>query len=75
MSNLDIKKVKELVWISEHPNEVMAERVECLRVLQECDSVLIDYIETIEKTGASLFYGKSVLDRISVLIQKLEKEI
>ena len=34
----DIKKVKELVWISEHPNEVMSQRAETLRVLKAVET-------------------------------------
>jgi phosphoribosylaminoimidazole-succinocarboxamide synthase len=64
MSNLDIKKVKELVWISEHPNEMMDERVECLRVLKDA-KVEIGYKK---HTNITLMH------EIVTLIKKLEEK-
>ncbi len=50
-----------------HGPEITAGVVMC-EALREAENVLTDYIETIEKTGASLNYGRSVLRQIRAAI-------
>jgi len=45
---------------------------EMLLALMEAENTLLDYIDTIEKRGASLYYGRSVLARIRAVIAAYE---
>lgn len=45
-----------------------------LEVLKKAESVLKEYIDTIERNGASLYYGRSVLQDIQAEIVKGSKE-
>ena len=44
-----------------------------VQALSEAKNALLDYIETIEKTGASLNYGRSVVRLIDTALVVFEK--
>jgi len=43
----------------------------CRDTLKEAENALTDYIDTLEKQGASLNYGHSVLKKIQVTLKLL----
>lgn len=53
---------------------LIAAAPEILEALQEAENALADYIPTVERTGASLNYGHSVLKKASAAIAKATGE-
>jgi len=53
---------------------LIAAAPELLEALQEAENALADYIPTIERTGASLNYGHSVLKKARAAIAKATGE-
>jgi hypothetical protein len=51
---------------------LIAAAPELLEALEEAENALADYVQTIEKTGASLNYGRAVLLRARAAIAKAE---
>ncbi len=49
---------------------LIAAAPDMLDALAEAENALLDYVETIEKTGASLNYGRAVLTKIRAAIAK-----
>jgi hypothetical protein len=50
-------------------DEMVGKIARMTELLKDCENVLVDYIETQEKRGASLYYGRSVLARIRAELQ------
>lgn len=62
--------MEHLIGCDERAVRMVAEKRELIEALREAENALADYIPTIERTGASLNYGRKVLQQVRSAIAK-----